>query len=439
MHDSRDYYKILKVKRNATIEEIKEAYRRLAREYHPDLHPGNSAAEERFREICEAYEILSDSVHRSQYDQGFDTSRGKRQKPGMSPQDFYVRAASKALDKNYQGAVEDYTQAIERNPNFVEAYLKRGAVRYKLGDDRGTLKDCTQALQLNSNFAPAYYYQGRARYRLGYTQAAIEAYTSAIRIAPDDAQAYYHRGLANHDLKEFALAIEDLQKATALFSEQGDRTNSQLAQDTLKMLHRTQGKPRISSGRHTLGAVKAVFGNALGAFMSFAINPTGGLLPAFANLDNYQASAVGTLFAVIGNFCFVTGISLGWGDLLLNNFSIYKLIVVGFMPFFSISMLSAIARAICRRNGSLAGDVFLAGAVLLPLNFLVLLSSISHVLPSNTLPVLAVFVSCYTILLLYSGCTQISNLSDQVAVLIVPVMLLVSGWLFYFALTTIQF
>lgn len=438
MQDSRDYYKILNVSRKATTEEIKAAYRRLAREYHPDLHPGNSAAEERFREICEAYEILSDSVQRTQYDQGFYPSRRERQKQGMSPQDFYVRAAAKALDKDYQGAVEDYTQAIERHPNFVEAYLKRGAARYKLGDDRGTLKDCTQALQINSNLTPAYYYQGRARYRLGYTQAAIEAYAQAIRLEPDYAQAYYHRGLANHDLKEFALAIKDVQKATEFFSEQGDRTGYQLAQDTLKMLYRNQGKGRISSGRYTLGAAKAVFSNAFSAFLSFAINPTGGLLPAFASLDNYQASAVGILFAAIANFCFVSGISLGWGDL-LNDFSIYKLIVVGFVPFLSISMISTIARAICRRNGSLAGDIFLAGAALLPLSFLVLISSISKFLPSNTLPILAVFVSCYTILLLYSGCTQISNLSEKVAALIVPVMLLVTGCFFYFALTTIRF
>lgn len=442
MQDSRDYYKILKVSRKATIEEIKEAYRRLAREYHPDLHPGNSAAQERFREICEAYEILSDSVQRTQYDQGFDPGRRERQKSGMSPQDFYVRAAAKALDKDYQGAVEDYTQAIERHPTFVEAYLKRGATRYKLGDDRGTLKDCTQALQINSNLASAYYYQGRARYRLGYTQAAIEAYTQAIRLEPDYAQAYYHRGLANHDLKEFALFVEDLQKAIELFSAQGDRTGYQLAQDTLNMLHRTQKRGRVSSGKHTLGAVNAVFSNAWGAFLSFAINPTGGLLPAFTSLDNYQASAVGILFAAIANFCFVTGISVGWKDL-LENFSIYysvnKLIFVGFVPFFSISMISALARVICRRNGNLAGDIFLAGAAILPLSFLVLLSSISKLLPSNTLPVLAVFVSCYTILLLYSGCTQISNLSEKVAALIVPVMLLLSSWFFYFALISIQF
>ena len=434
MQDSRNYYKILEISRNATTEEIKEAYHRLAREYHPDLHPGNPSAEERFKEICEAYEVLSDSVQRTLYDQGVDTNRSDRKKSGSSPQDFYVRAAAKSLEKNYHGAVEDYSQAIELNPEFVEAYLKRGMARYKLGDDRGTLKDCNQALQINPNLAQAYYYQGRARYRLGYTQAAIEAYTQAIRLEPDYAQAYYHRGLANHDLKELPLAIEDLQKASEFFNEQGDRTGNQLARDTLKTLTKTKGKLRRSSGKNTLGAVKAVFGNSIFAFKSFALNPTGGLLPAFASLDKHQATSVGVLFAAVANFCFVSGIYLGWRDL-LNDLSIYKLILVGVVPFVSLSIVSGIARGIFGRNGSLAGDIFLAGASLLPMSFLILISSISKFLPSNTLPILSVFVSCYTILILYSGCTQISNLPEKAAVFVVPVMLIVSGWLSYFIFT----
>jgi len=64
----RDYYEILGVSRNASQEEIKRAYRRLAREYHPDLHPGDKEAEERFKEISEAYEVLSDPQKRAVYD-----------------------------------------------------------------------------------------------------------------------------------------------------------------------------------------------------------------------------------------------------------------------------------------------------------------------------------------------------------------------------------
>jgi DnaJ-class molecular chaperone len=65
----RDYYETLGVARNAKEEEIKKAYRRLARKYHPDLNPKDKTAEERFKEVQEAYEVLGDSEKRRKYDQ----------------------------------------------------------------------------------------------------------------------------------------------------------------------------------------------------------------------------------------------------------------------------------------------------------------------------------------------------------------------------------
>jgi curved DNA-binding protein len=69
MQNFRNYYAILGVPKEATPEEIKQAYRKLARRYHPDLNPGDKVAEEKFKDLGEAYEVLFDASKRTQYDQ----------------------------------------------------------------------------------------------------------------------------------------------------------------------------------------------------------------------------------------------------------------------------------------------------------------------------------------------------------------------------------
>ncbi|HRC63283.1 MAG TPA: DnaJ domain-containing protein, partial [Dehalococcoidia bacterium] len=64
-----DLYSVLGVKRDASEKEIRQAFRRLARQYHPDVNPGNADAEARFKEINAAYEVLSDADNRKKYDQ----------------------------------------------------------------------------------------------------------------------------------------------------------------------------------------------------------------------------------------------------------------------------------------------------------------------------------------------------------------------------------
>ncbi len=95
-----DYYKTLGVGKKASLAEIKKAYRKLARKYHPDLNPGDKASEKKFKEITEAYEILKDSQKRSQYDTfgsigpNFRTGAGGRAPSGFEGFDFTTTGSS---------------------------------------------------------------------------------------------------------------------------------------------------------------------------------------------------------------------------------------------------------------------------------------------------------------------------------------------------------
>jgi curved DNA-binding protein len=96
----KDYYKILGVPRNADASQIKRAFRKLARTYHPDVNPNDPAAESKFKDIAEAYEVLGDPGKRARYDQlgqewqryqrgggapaGFDWNAWAERQPGVT-------------------------------------------------------------------------------------------------------------------------------------------------------------------------------------------------------------------------------------------------------------------------------------------------------------------------------------------------------------------
>ncbi len=77
-----DYYEVLGVRRDATADDLKKAYRKMALQYHPDRNPGDKTSEDKFKEISEAYEVLSDPQKRSQYDQFGHHGVGSRGSPG---------------------------------------------------------------------------------------------------------------------------------------------------------------------------------------------------------------------------------------------------------------------------------------------------------------------------------------------------------------------
>ena len=120
MQNFRNYYAILGVPKEATPEEIKQAYRKLARQYHPDLNPGDKVAEEKFKALGEAYEVLFDVSKRTQYDQ---FSRFWNQSGFQG-----VAARAKAWsNRNGRGEDEDDFGQYRDFNSFVDQLLSRQA------------------------------------------------------------------------------------------------------------------------------------------------------------------------------------------------------------------------------------------------------------------------------------------------------------------------
>jgi curved DNA-binding protein CbpA len=429
MGKAEDYYRILQISPDANLEAIKTAFRRLARRYHPDLNPDDPVAAEQFKLISQAYEILSDSNRRRRYDREFDGHQRQQTKQAETAQNFYVKGIQQSQAKQYRQAIDSYTKAIEIEPSFIEAYLKRCEIRYKLGDDQGVLQDCYAVIKVDPTVAKAYYYQGRARYRLGYTQSAIKAYTEALTQETNYAQAYYYRGLAYQELKENPPALENFQTAAELFRSQGNWSAYRLTKKAIKKIDRDR-----QSLNRFLDDVGNVFNYAWTTLALFIFNPAGGLLPAFSRLEKGQAIAVGIVYGALADLWFVGGTYLGWPN---SEFPFLPLLAIGIIPFLSLVVISKFIRILYPNSGNLEADFFVVGASLVPLGLMALMMGIiSFSLSIFALPFL-VFGCCYAILTLYAGCSQIWNLTEAKAAFVVPIMLLVSSFLCYLAWNTI--
>lgn len=120
----KDYYKILGVNANASTEEIKKAYRKLAMIYHPDKNEGDKQAEEKFKEIAEAYEVLSDSEKRLKYDQFVDTKNAQSQQTTYKTHTSSQKHRTTQTQKNKDDQdLDDFIKNYGQGP-FSEFFKK---------------------------------------------------------------------------------------------------------------------------------------------------------------------------------------------------------------------------------------------------------------------------------------------------------------------------
>ncbi|MBK9247775.1 MAG: DnaJ domain-containing protein [Ignavibacteria bacterium] len=118
--DYKDYYAILGIPKTATAAEIKRAFRKLAQQYHPDKNPNDSKAEEKFKEINEANEVLGDTEKRSRYDKLGANWQNHQQRPGGGAQDFNWQGGSSGGGNPYGDAFKGFEGASGGFSDFFE-------------------------------------------------------------------------------------------------------------------------------------------------------------------------------------------------------------------------------------------------------------------------------------------------------------------------------
>ncbi|MGD1856777.1 MAG: DnaJ domain-containing protein [Leptolyngbyaceae cyanobacterium] len=424
-----DYYARLQVSPDASQAEIKAAFRRLARRYHPDLNPNDPGALEKFRALHEAYEVLIDQVQRQRYDR-----TGTSEYDGTRPQtahDFYLRGIQQTLLRHYRAALTDFDQAIKLQPTLAEAYLRRAQVRYLLEDDAGVLADCQRLLQFSQHLPKTYYYLGLARYRLGYTESAIAAFTEAIAQEPDDPQAYFQRGIAHSDIQQWDEAASDFQTASVQYQAQGDLEGYHRSCDRS---HSLRQQRRLK--RHRPIARWGLLAQLNRYLFGLLGNPAEELTALYSHLNQRQALQVGCLLATVA----LGGLTLGGyvlrfaGDM-TPAMALSRLWLSGCVTFLSLIILLAFSRLWLRRHGNWSGDTFIAGATLLPVGLFVLVSPVALMIP--WLWLLGLFITVHhSFLTLHNGCHQIHRHPEIVATWLAPSLLFASlsiGYLIWIA------
>ncbi len=393
-----NYYETLNVPINASFEEIKVSFRRLARQFHPDLNPDNPQAAGKFQEIHKAYEVLSDPQQRTWYDQKIAPSQTTSPPTSSSSkaQEFYVKGVQKALIGQYQEAINYYTKAIELRPQFLEAYLQRCEAYFCQKSYVKVLENCHYILQFAPQSSSAYYYRGRVRKQLGYLESAIESYTKAIYFDPKDAQIFYHRGFAYQELKQKKFAINDFTKAADLYQKQGNISRYRSALYQLKVL---QSHPLKSGGNFfKLNPYFKWLKLMTLTVFQILLNPSGEMLAKFSQLSLYQRLVIGLFDGLLAELIItiVVPSSSFWGLTLFIALTLWMML----NDFWQYHHLNA------------STSLFVAGNLTLCLSFMAMVKYSPVRLPNLLEVVGLTTLGSSFFLVLYASFSQILNFPE---------------------------
>ncbi len=173
--------------------------------------------------------------------------------------------------------------------------------------------------------------------------------------------------------------------------------------------------------------VKSTLNDAIQGLKIFLINPVGGLPIFFQGLGEKRALGVGITFGLV----YVISIILAFNKFKSQDeISLFNLVALSITSFLSIAGASFVTRKLFRGAGSIKADIFIAGTALIPITLFILISYFLGLVNLEIIAVSSVIAITYTILMIYTGCHQISKIPENGSALAVSVMLILSGWLF---------